>query len=58
MKVVIKMTSKTKKLILLFSVHIFLWFFILTKLNSGVLYYTWGTYMALKYNKILDEDDK
>lgn len=52
------MTSKTKKLILLFSVHLFLWVFILTKLNSGVLYYTWGTYMALKYNKILDEDDK
>lgn len=52
------MKSKTKKLILLYSVHLLLWVFILTKLNSGVLYYAWGTYMALKYNSILDEDDK
>ena len=52
------MTSKTKKLILLFSVHLFLWVFILTKLNLGILYYAWGTCMALIYNEILDEDDE
>ena len=52
------MKSKTKKLILLFSVHILLWVFILTKLNSGVLYYAWGTYMTLKYKDILDEEDE
>ena len=51
------MTTKTKKLIILYATHILLWF-ILSKLDLSLLYFTWGVIMTNWYISIIASSDK
>lgn len=51
-----KLTKKNKKYILLIIVHFIIWF-VLTKLNYSLLYFTWGGIYMLIYKDIREEDE-
>lgn len=51
------MSKKTIHLIILYSTHILLWNFVLSKLNLGLLYFTWGVIMTNWYIRIMLRND-
>lgn len=50
------MKNKTKKLILMYITHILLWF-ILSKVDLSLLYFTWGVIMTNWFICIVEKGD-